>query len=162
MNDSQQNLPDDTEPQDLLDRITQQLREQSIPPLPERCQHWTPEPALAERKRLRGSRLVACWIAAALLLMLGAVYWNWPVESPEIIVEDDSKTELKTADNVQTVAIVLTERLDEMRHGLDELDGEIAELKRQAALLDARRKAESMLNAMANSKGSVRTAADES
>lgn len=164
MNDSQHNAPDDTEPQDLLDRITQQLREQPIPPLSEDCQHWTPESALADQKRLRGSRLVACWIAvaAALLLMLGAVYWSWSVESQEIVVEDDTKIESESADNVQTMAIVLTERLDEMQHGLDELDGEIAELKRQAALLDARRKAESLLNAMADSAGSMRTVADES
>jgi len=173
MNDSQHDALDDAEQQDLLDRITQQLREQSIPPLPTHCEQWTPESAVAEPSHLHGSRLIACWmaVAAALLLMLGAAYWGWSVESHKAIVEDDAAMkddavmeddaviESEADYNVQTLAVGLTERLDEMQLGLDELDSEIAELKRQAAFLDARRKAESLLNAM---DGPMRTVADES
>jgi len=164
MNDSQHDALDDTEQQHLLDRITQQLREQPIPAMPAHREHWTPESAVAEQKHRQARRLIACSIAmaAALLLMLGAAYWGWSVKSQTLIVEDDAAIESESADNVQTLAVVLTERLDEMQHGLDELDGEIAELKRQAELLDARRKVESLLNAMVNSDGSVGTVAEES
>lgn len=158
MNDSQHKL-DDNEQQDLLDRITQQLREQSIPPLPAHCKLWAPKSTVAKQQHLQTIRLVTYGITAAATLLLGGAYWGWSVKSQNVVVKVDMAFDTEPAVDPQFWALVPTARLHEMQHGLEELAGEIVKLKHQAELLDARSKADSLLEVMVNFEDTIRTIA---
>ncbi len=170
MNDPQHNLHGKTDPPDLLDQLTQHLREQPIPPLPPQCIQWSPPTVAARRDTLRDGRLSAGWlvasVAALLLMAVGATYWAG--RSNQVPMLRESMVMERRPDEAEGVAIVrdsmavLDARFEAMQRGLDELDDEIAVLKHSAQLLDARRKAEALLNAMANIGDARRAAADES
>lgn len=158
MNNSSQDERGDIEQYDLLDQLTQRLREQSVPPLPEDCQHWVPKSAVETQPQSKKKRIHLRWLAAAAAIVIGMVSWSWSRSPKEVIVD---KTPV-TNETMQAVSTGRTKHLDEIRRGLDELDREITELKRQAALLDAQRKAEAMMNRMATLGSSTRSIVDES
>ncbi len=153
--------PTDDESRELLDRLTHQLREQPVPPPPAACRNWSPrtEVARAEGRspiRRSSTRAVVSWSVAAMgaAFLLAVASWAL-LQNPgnqnrhhlpdRVVVKDEAgQTEKMGAGNAPDTAV-----WDELQEGLGVLDEEIAQLKRQAELLDVRRRAELLMDDLA-------------
>lgn len=150
----------------LLDQILGHLRSQPVPEMPALPEVGgrTSEVESGRSKAKRGSG--RWWLAAAAIglaaSLVGVLIWQELSKvrlergAPEVAVqplpggdqpaaEPDTLPPTPESPPVTRLAVDLAQPLDQLSTGLDAVDAEIAELRTRAALLDARRKADSLL-----------------
>lgn len=125
---------------ELLDEITAYLRNEPVPELPK----VLARPPAARPRRWVGTAVAAGIVAASLG---GFLIWRNFVETgqpkvPGVVAAPPSEPSRLT---IVVLPIDLTKPLTQLDGQLDEIDKEIAELRRQAALLDVRRKADELV-----------------
>lgn len=131
---------------ELLDQVIARLRNEPVPEMPGEL---TLAPPLAARRWKRHASIVS-GLAASLLI---ATWWRWSAEqgpeqqgpgapAPAVVqrAETDPREPL-----VVVRTIDLAEPLTRLEAKLTAIDAEIVALRRRAALLDARRKAEELV-----------------
>lgn len=128
---------------ELLDEITAYLRNEPVPEMPNVLARTARTP-VARPRRWVGTAVAAGIVAASLD---GFLIWRNFVETdqpkvPGVVAAPPSKP---SAPTIVVLPIDLTKPLTQLDGRLDEIDQEIAVLRRQAALLDVRRKADELL-----------------
>lgn len=126
---------------ELLDLVIARLRNESVPEMPGEL---TLAPPFAARRWKRYASITG-GLAASLLI---ATWWRWSAEqgpgAPVPAVVQRSETDAR--DPIVVVRTIdLAEPLTRLETGLTVIDAEIVALRRRAALLDARRKAEELV-----------------
>jgi hypothetical protein len=126
---------------ELLDRIIARLRSESVPAMPA---EFTPRRAVQSPRLIRYA--AAAGVVAASILGYVVMHLQAPKsgEPPAPFVADDSLVE-RIESGVVVKPVDLTAPLAELEAGLASMDAQIDELRKQAALLDARRRANAML-----------------
>jgi hypothetical protein len=150
----------------LLDQIASHLRSQPVPEMPALPEFGGRTSEVSSRKsEIERRRSGRWWLAAAVALaasLVGVLIWQElskvRLERGESEVaaqplpggdqprpETDVLPPTPEPPPVTRLAVDLAQPLDQLSAGLDAVDAEIAELRTRAALLDARRKADSLL-----------------
>jgi hypothetical protein len=157
----------------LLDQILGHLRSQPVPEMPALSEVGDRRSEVGGRKSEVGSGRSTVgrgsgrwWLAVAAIgvaaSLVGILVWQelskvrLEHEAPEVAVhplpggdqelpEVDPLPPMPEPAPVTRLTVDLTQPLDQLSAGLDAVDAEIAELRTRAALLDARRKADSLL-----------------
>ncbi len=148
------------ETEDLLDQVIEELRNQSVPPMPSELLVFAKS---AVTERASGKRvptpLSLIAVAAAVIMVASATYLVTHGGSDRQQVAEISKGPNLSDDppsnqDVGPDGIVMVELssspvLSELDAGLDELAVEIMRLRRQAELLDVRRRATELTGSLA-------------
>jgi hypothetical protein len=157
----------------LLDQILGHLRSQpvrempALPEVPGRMSEVSRRKSEVESGRSKAKRGSGRWWLAAAAIglaasLVGVLIWQelskvrLEREAPEVALqplpggdqprpETDVLPPTPEPPPVTRLAVDLAQPLDQLSAGLDAVDAEIAELRTRAALLDARRKADSLL-----------------
>ncbi len=141
----------------LLDRVAEQLRNQAVPEMPESCRSFDVSGHVAQKTAERTP--VWVWaLAVAAGIVVTATLWTWyskPAGDLRRVVEQHSEVQ-RGGDSghqgdVIEMEIASPPGLLVMQSGLDQIESELAGLRRQAERLDARRRASELIGTFAMS-----------
>jgi negative regulator of sigma E activity len=127
---------------ELLDEVIRHIRSEPVPEMPSLIvgRHIT------KRQRWYWSTAAACALAASLA---GFFYWHSQTSSMhQPRLPDVAQIPSQNAADSETVVglVDLAQPLAQLEAALDLIDAEVAELRTQASLLDARRRADELMN----------------
>lgn len=162
MNDTNHNQPQSND--DLLNRLVGELRSQPVPPLPEKLRGWSPDKAVSPKSNGVAKWLVLAAVAASVCLAVGVTCWRlWPTKpaEPNIVEKSQQQGVEGIADATIVSAISVENELAAIESGLNDIDAEIASLKQQAKLLDARRKAGELMDSFTQTKRTSHLSTEE-
>lgn len=148
------------EPDDLLEQVVHELRNQPVPPMPSELRDFAKVTVATESssKRVRTPILLLA-VAAAALLVASATYFAIHDDSEQLSIaetpndtttsEDTLANQGRDADGIVLVELSSSPALAALDTRLDELNEQIGQLRRQAELLDARRRVTELASALA-------------
>jgi hypothetical protein len=127
---------------ELLDEIAAYLRTEPVPPMPD---VQAPTHVSRPPRRWPWPAVAAAALAASLA---GLLWWRSgpaPPAAPRLPEEVHTAPAERGGSGVAVLNVDLAEPLAQIEAGLDSIDAELAQLRRDAELLDARRKADDLL-----------------
>ncbi len=127
---------------ELLDEVIRHLRSEPVPEMPT---------LLVERRLVKPRRWfwAAATASALAASLVGLLLWRSQTSStpeprsPDVAQQPDRDT---PASEIVVRAVDLAGPLAQLEADLDSIDAEVAELRRQAGLLDARRRTEELIS----------------
>ena len=146
----------DKESEALLNRIAAELRDQAVPPMPMECLDFDAPVDHYDQTKIQVRRYWALLaVAATIALIVWTTYVLHRTGRPQKILPDGQTQFASAADQDQPDEIEQFELADPadlaaISAGIDDIQGEVERLKRQAELLDARRRATELLSVMAS------------